>query len=43
MRAKIPLLEKVIMVFHKFGFRKKLSAIEIVEEIKKLPYWRQKK
>ena len=43
MRAKIPLLEKVIMVFLKFGFRKKLTAIEIVEEIEKLPDWRQKK
>ncbi len=42
MRAKITLFEKIIMVFHKFGFRKKLSAIEIVEEIEKLPDWRQK-
>ena len=42
MRAKIPLIEKVVMVFQKFGFRKKLSVIEIVEEIEKLPDWRQK-
>ena len=41
MRAKITLFEKIMMVFHKFRF-KKLSALKIAKEIEKLPDWRQK-